>query len=134
MRTLYFMIAIVLTGSALSCSPDASRKERLTGHWQAVEANEEGRPLEVTPEEIQFWFYPDDTYTFNSTLNYREAGRYHLRNQYLITTDTLSPDAPEKVVEIMQLGPDTLTFRMMEAEKERTLTLKKVDETEGEEK
>lgn len=121
---IIFLAVILLAGS---CQKSPSRKEKLSGHWQALQITEEERPLEVTPEEIQFWFYPDNTYEFRSTLNYREAGRFRLRKEYLYTTDTLAPGGQEKAVEILQLTPDTLTLRMMDQEKERRLELMKVE-------
>lgn len=106
----------------------ASRRELLTGRWEALEVKEEERLLQVELSEIHFAFHTDGTYDFHSTLNYREAGRYSLRDQYLLTTDTLEPGAVEKVVEIARLSADTLRLRMMEAGKERFLLLTKTEE------
>jgi len=125
-----YLTAISLLAGILvfqACRESPSRKEKLSGHWEALRVTEEERPLEVDPEEIQFWFYPNNTYEFRSTLNYREAGRYRLRQDYLFTTDTLAPGGQEKAVEILQLTPDTLTLRMIDQEKERRLELVKAE-------
>ncbi len=99
----------------------------LIGHWQAFEITEEGEPLQVDPREIQFEFQADGIYYFQSTLNYREAGRYRLSNrEYLFTTDTLESGAAEKAVEISRLTADSLTLRMNDAGKERLLKLEKI--------
>lgn len=86
---------------------------------------EEGRPLQVNLQEIRFQFRVDGTYEFESTLAYREAGHYMIRNKYLLTTDTLHPGGREKAVELLQLTPDSLSIRMVEQGKERRLTLVK---------
>lgn len=114
-----------------ACSQEAvdTRQHLLSGRWQALEVMEEGRPLEVDPAEIRFAFYTDGTYDFQSTLNYREAGRYALQSEYLLTTDTLTTDSgTEKAVEITLLNADTLRLRMMEDEKERFLLLTKTED------
>lgn len=113
--------------AVVACRDTNSQKDPLLGRWEALEVTEEEQPLEVDPSEIRFTFFPDGTYRFHSTLDYREAGRYHLRNQYLLTTDTLAAAASEKAVEVLQLHPDTLRLRMMENEKERILVLTKTD-------
>ncbi len=120
-------------GWLLLCLPacqeeGVSEQEMLTGRWEALEVKEEERPLQVDPSEIRFAFFPDGTYDFHSTLNYREAGRYNLRDRYLLTADTLHAGAMEKAVEIAQLNADTLRLRMMEAGKERHLLLTKTEE------
>jgi len=89
----------------------------VVGDWEAAELKEEGKVLDVALEEIRF------TYEYNSTLNYREAGRYEIKSKYLYTTDTLNQASTEKVVEIVRLTPDTMVIRMEQDMKERLLTL-----------
>lgn len=110
-----------------ACEDQPSRTDLLSGSWQATSITEEDRPLKVQPEEISFYFSPDQTYEFRSTLNYREAGRYQLRKDYLITRDTLAPGGKEKAVEIIQLTPDSLRLRMIDRENERILQLVKTE-------
>ncbi len=115
---------IVLTASLIiSCNPDEPLS--LVGSWKATELKEEGQPLEVELDKIKFTFQENQTYTYNSTLKYREAGRYQLRSKYLYTTDTLNQALVEKVVEIVRLTNDTLVIKMEDNEKERLLTLAK---------
>lgn len=121
-------MACLLTGLAACQDEGPSRQELLTGRWETLEVKEEERPLQVDLSEIHFAFHTDGTYAFHSTLNYREAGRYTLRDQYLLTTDTLEAGAAEKAVEITRLSTDTLRLRMMEAGKERFLLLTKTEE------
>lgn len=97
----------------------------VVGDWEAAELKEEGKVLDVALEEIRFSFKPDNTYEYNSTLNYREAGRYEIKSKYLYTTDTLNQASTEKVVEIVRLTPDTMVIRMEQDMKERLLTLAK---------
>lgn len=109
---------------AASCSP--LEKGNIHGEWKGIEATEEGVPIGVDPGLIRMSF-GDKGYTYQSTLNYREAGAYYIDSKYLYTTDTLNQASTEKAVEIVQLGPDTLILKMMEGERERLLTLKKVN-------
>lgn len=122
-----YLLWACLAVAAVACRDTNSREDPLLGRWEALEVTEEEQPMEVDLSEIRFAFFPDGTYRFHSTLNYREAGRYHLRDHYLLTTDTLAAGALEKAVEVLQLHPDTLRLRMMENEKERILVLTKTD-------
>ena len=116
---------VLLTSILFYCQKDEG--PYLVGHWQAFEITEEGTPLQVDAREVQFEFQPDGVYYFQSTLNYREAGRYRLSQQkYLLTTDTLEAGNNEKAVEIIKLTTDTLALRMNDAGKERRLMLEKV--------
>jgi len=109
--------------AALSCSPETNKNQEIFGNWHATQVLEEGRPLAVDTQQIRFHFDADATYRFQSTLNYREAGRYQLENGYLFTTDTLHQASEEKAVQILKLSPDSLHLRMQEAGKERLLKL-----------
>lgn len=99
-------------------------KEQLKGKWTAVQLTEEGDSLKVNLDEITLDF-KDIGYKFTSTLNYKEAGTYNLKDNFLTTLDSLNEGTAEKVVEITKLQNDSLFIRMNEAGKERILVLKK---------
>ncbi len=110
--------------SVFMCA-DCSENEpmAITGKWEATALEEEGEPIDVQLDKIRFTFYPDANYDYHSTLNYREAGRYHLKSKYLYTIDTLNDASVEKVVEITQMLQDTMVIKMEQNGKERLLTL-----------
>lgn len=107
----------------LSCA--TIKDQLLLGEWQATELLEEGKPLEIDVQEINLNF-EGNTYTFSSTLNYKEAGSYFVDDSYLFTTDTVNLASTEKAVEIVTLTNDTLILKMNDLGKERLLKLQKV--------
>lgn len=111
--------------SALSACQGGYQEEQLHGKWVGVAVKEEGTPLAVDPGLIQLEFSPEETYTYKSTLDYREAGTYFIEANFLYTRDTLNQASTQKAVELLQLTADSLKIRMMEGEKERRLTLVK---------
>jgi hypothetical protein len=108
-----------------SCQP--YRQEQLIGTWQGVEIIEEGQPLDIDPGLIRLTFDNEKHYTYQSTLNYREAGRFSLQSKFLFTTDTINRASSEKAVEILQLTPDSLFLKMSEAGRERIVKLVKIE-------
>lgn len=118
----------VILGAALlltltACGP--YQKKDLIGKWEAVKVLEEGQPLPVNHQEISFVFYPNSSYTFTSTLNYKESGFFSIEGRLLYTLDTLHKDASEKAVEIDDVTRDSLKLNMLEGSKRRTLILVK---------
>lgn len=101
-------------------------KEELYGTWEAVELKEEGKPLNVNLEEIKLSFQAQ-IYVFESTLQYKEAGKYRLQSNLLLTKDTLKENVLEKGIEISRLTKDSLRLRMNELGKERLLTMKRIE-------
>lgn len=97
------------------------RENQLVGSWTAVEILEEGEPLKVDPAEVQFEFRSDRTYTYRSTLNYREDGVFRIQAEYLFTRDSAA--ASEKAVLIERFESDTLVLGMEDQDKARTLKL-----------
>jgi len=97
-------------------------KEELFGAWEAVELTEEGKPLEINLQEIKLSFKAQ-TYVYESTLQYKEAGKYRLQANLLLTKDTLKDNGVEKGIEISKLTKDSLFLRMNEQGKERRLTM-----------
>lgn len=102
----------------------------LLGDWTGYEVLEEGEKLDINASEIQLTFNEGDVYTYSSTLDYKEAGKYNVQASYLYTTDTLSTSqGGRKAVEIIQLTIDSLQLRMNDNGKERILKLLKEAET-----
>lgn len=97
-------------------------KEDLYGDWQAVQLTEEGQEVPVNLSEINLLF-KENSYHFNSTLKYREAGTYRLQSNLLITKDTINNNRLEKGIEIYRMMPDSLYLRMNEEGKERLLVM-----------
>jgi hypothetical protein len=121
---LYIRI-LLCTASCFFFSCSSLKSDLLVGHWQAFEVLEEGEPLMINPEEITITFTEDESYTYNSTLNYLESGNYYLDAKYLYTLDTINQASTEKAVEIIKLTTDSLVLRMNEGTKERILKLVK---------
>jgi hypothetical protein len=123
MQTKFVIVAFLIFVS-LSCAP--YRQNDLIGEWQAISITQEGDSLEIDPKIVKFTFNKDEGYTFRSTLNYQESGTYYIINKQLFTMDTLNRASTEKIVEILQLSPDSLNLKMNDAGKERLMKLKKV--------
>jgi hypothetical protein len=123
MHTKLVIVAFLIF-VGLSCSP--YRQNDLIGDWQAISITQEGDTLKIDPKIVKFTFNKDEGYTFRSTLNYQESGTYYIINKQLFTMDTLNRASTEKIVEILQLSPDSLNLKMNDAGKERLMKLKKV--------
>ena len=119
MRQLLFLLCLV------GCGP-AYESAALAGRWQANVVVEEGVPLKIDPTAVQFEFDEAGRYAYRSTLNYREAGRYSLDKDLLVTTDTTQVDASAKRVQILHLSPDSLYLGMNDAGKARTMYLYRI--------
>lgn len=117
------LIVVFALLTLLTACQSGYQAENLKGQWQAIAITEEGTPLAVDPSQIQLSFTSEDRYTYESTLNYREAGSYSVDGAYLFTRDTLNQASTEKAVEILQLASDTLQLKMMDGDKERQLTM-----------
>ncbi|MEM1328341.1 MAG: hypothetical protein AAGI23_20470 [Bacteroidota bacterium] len=113
-------------GLFIACA--SQTEQYLVGDWQVNKLIEAEREIHFDElKEVRFSFYENGKYTFSSTLNYREAGRYERRGNFLHTTDTLQRETKERRVKIMQSKPDFLQLRMMTNNKERVLHLVKID-------
>jgi len=124
MRRLFsVLVTVTCLVLAQSCANDAPNL--LLGQWTAFEILEEGEVLDINPSQIQLGFEEGERYTYLSTLNYEEAGRYRVQTPYLYTTDTTAEQQAEKAVEIIQLTMDSLQLRMNDNGKERILKLLK---------
>lgn len=102
------------------------KNDQIIGSWQAVEVLEDGEPLKVNLSEINISFNANELYSFKSTLNYNEAGRYYIESPFLFTTDTVNSASTEKTVEILLLTADSLHLKMSEGGKNRLMKMKKL--------
>lgn len=120
MRMLNVVLGLFML---LTACESGFKQEALHGQWEAIAITEEGTPLAVDPNQIKLHFMVSDHYTYQSTLNYREAGTYQIDGTYLFTRDTLNQASTQKAVEILKLVNDTLQLKMMDGDKERQLTM-----------
>lgn len=118
------LLPLLLLTCCFACSPYAP--EDLNGDWTGLSLTEEGDSVPIDPAQLRFRFDPSvKTYTFNSTLNYKEEGDFRLEQDRLYTTDRLNEGSLEKVVKITKLENDTLRFKMNSAGKEQIMTLRR---------
>jgi len=113
MHKTYWLFLII---ALLSACKSGYQEEQLHGSWKGVSVTEEGTPLAVDPGLIQLEFMPGNYYTYKSTLEYQEAGTYHVEANYLYTKDTLNQASTEKAVELLQVTDDSLLIRTIEEE------------------
>ena len=125
MKKSFFWILLLGIFSFLS-SCGSIDNELIIGSWEGVRVLEEGEELGVNPREISFYFGKNESYRYESTLNYKEAGSYYIESSYLFTTDTVNQASTEKAVEILLLSPDSLHIKMDDNGKERILKLVKI--------
>ena len=95
----------------------------IVGTWKALELTQEGDSLGIDLKEVSFEFTENGRYQFYSTLEYKEAGTFHIDGPFLFSIDTTQNIEREKAVEILQLSGDTLILRMEEFGKERVMVL-----------
>ncbi|MFN7118973.1 MAG: lipocalin family protein [Saprospiraceae bacterium] len=119
------LIVVIIILNAFGCAD--IKQNHLVGNWQGTELLENGRPLEADIQVVRFYFAENNQYQYHGTLNYQEAGTYHLNANYLYTTDTLNQATTEKAVEIVHLTPDSLVIKMNDSGKERIMKLAKVN-------
>ena len=102
-------------------------EQLLVGNWQASFVSEDGKVMEIDYTPVNFEFSKDGFYTFNSTIDYKEAGSYYINGNLLYTTDTLNTATTEKAVEITCLTQDSLILKMMANEKPKMMKLFRVN-------
>ena len=117
-------LLLCLLVSVLSCQ--SNQGPNLLGKWEAFEILEAQIPMELEPKEVRFNFKANGIYQFQSTLGYREAGKFQIHSDFLITTDTIHSDSQEKIVKIQSLQNDTLILLMKKGEDEQIIKLKKI--------
>ena len=87
-------------------------KSLLVGKWNVDIVEGVGEKDMENMSGISFQFLPNNRYSFQSTLNITEAGRYSIVGDLLNTTDTTVTNPKEKSVKITKLTPDSLYFLM----------------------
>jgi hypothetical protein len=84
-------------------------------------------PLDIDISTLRFAFFESGHYTFQGTLDYREAGTFSIKGDLLYTLDTINQASSEKAVKIVNLTPDSLFLKMNEEGKIRIVKLFKVN-------
>lgn len=126
---LRYTFFILVFWGLFSCDSQQRKMNLIDGKWQGTLLLEQGDSVPINPAELSFTFDQfARTYTYNSTLNYQEAGNFYLQTKYLFTSDTLKANPTEKGVEIVRLSQDSLHLRMEEKGRERIMKLVKVEE------
>lgn len=123
MRPALFLLPafVVLFGSC------GHSEETLVGKWQGVGISENSVPLDVDPSEIHFEFFKNGLYAFQSTLAYKEAGKFKIEGDLLYTLDTINGASSEKAVKLMMLSKDSLCLLMQSEGNERLLKMTRED-------
>jgi hypothetical protein len=108
----------------LFCCFSCEREDRLLlGSWKASSVTEAGDSVRLDPAQINFDFTPDNRYTFQSTLKYKEAGTWTFNQDVLTANDTTRTNTPQRVVAVDKLTLDSLVLRMNGEAAERTVVL-----------
>lgn len=98
----------------------------LIGKWQATEIVEGGELLDIDYSPVNFEFNQQGQYVFNSTIDYKESGRYYVMKELLFTLDTLNKASSEKAVEVSTLTTDSLVLKMMANGKDKIMRLYRI--------
>lgn len=115
----FFIIATILFFTA--CKTETEKQ--IVGKWNAAKLVECDEVIPIDTSLVNLEFLSDGRYIFNSTLKVHEEGKYHLQDNYLFTHDLLNAKAPQNVVLIKILSPDSLVLEMNQKGKEQWLTL-----------
>lgn len=121
-RCALLLMAILFCCALSLTSCGMWKSYQLQGQWQGVRLMEGKDSVAVDPSLILLTI-DKDSYSFSSTLNYREQGSWRLEDDVLYTTNELVDTPYEKAVYIQQLKRDTLVLWMMDEGQERVLTL-----------
>ena len=106
-----------------ACETD--RTPELLGTWQASLLIEEGDTVDVRLDDVSLLFESGGAYTYTSTLDYFEEGRFALDGDILETQPTADSLSPQKV-KVTTLDDSTLHFFMMDAGRRRQLEFRRV--------
>ncbi len=120
-KTLPAIIFIAL--ALVSCNN--WKEKKLHGKWKAASVTEDGMPLPTDISTLAFEFYPGGLYQYTGNLNYREAGIFSVKSDFLYTLDTINEASSEKMVKILSLSKDSMTLKMNEEGHERLMKLAK---------
>ncbi len=124
-KTLFLGAALLLFAGCKS-----ENECRIVGKWQALQLMECDNVVPIQTELVDIEFMSNGKYIFNSTLNIKEEGNYHIRKNFLFTQDKMREKAPEKAVLIQSIEDDTLVLQMSYKGKDQWLTLVKEGATE----
>lgn len=116
---LYILPFFLLTLSGC----DNLSEQKLVGKWKGAGITENSIPLDLNPKEIQFEFFESGLYTYQGTLNYKEAGSFKMTGDLLYTLDTINQASSEKAVKVKKLANDSLFLLMQSDGKERLVKL-----------
>lgn len=105
----------------VSCKEDVFKS--VEGKWYAAQLVECDEIIPIEREHVNLELLPEGKYVFNSTLNIREEGNYHIKDSLLYTKDLLKPDANIKIVKITKFNQDTLELAMNYKGKDQILSL-----------
>ena len=129
-------LCLLIAFLCVSCKSEMERN--IIGKWYAASLVECEEIVPIDVSLVNLEFRGNGKYTFNSTLNLHEEGKYRIKGNYLYTKDLIKEKAIEKAVRIVKLNADTLELEMNYRGKEQFLTLLHVmqadkEESEGEE-
>lgn len=122
-RIIITLTLLVLTAA---CAED-SKETALIGTWQAIQLIEEDSLLEMNVDEVKLSFDEHGSYTFKSTLDHMEAGKYRYLNNLIYLKDTTQKNKEEIAVRLLTLSVDSLAIEMDESGKKRVLSLQKTE-------
>ena len=109
-KTVLFSI-LALALALMQCKQDDTARKNLNGKWKLSAWMESGRPLQITPDQVQFEFMDNGSYTC-LIQDHKEAGKFRLDGKKLYTTDTLNANKIEKMVMLSNLATDTIAIEM----------------------
>ena len=122
----YQGIMLLLALLVLGCSAGIDQ-EMLLGKWKAALLMDRTEKSGIDLSAVQFEFKANKTYSYQSNLKYKEAGRYSTLGKTLYSTDTTVVDQKEKAVKIIRLSADSLFLEMNNNGTPQLLKLYKVN-------
>lgn len=118
---------VLLTVGILFLTSCSDQNELLYGQWEGVVAERiSGDSMRLDAREIGFEFTEDGTYTYNSTLQYREAGKFETIGQKLIAIDTTQEDPTKREAIIELITEDSLILHWNSGNEALTVKLIRV--------
>ena len=107
---LHYCYLFVVLFTLFSCTQVDNNL--LIGKWKVDTVEGVSTKDMENMRNIKFEFFPNGRYSFQSTLNIKEAGHYAIVRDLLNTTDTTVANPMEKSVKITKLTSDSLYFLM----------------------
>jgi len=122
---LYRGITLLMVLLLLGCT-EGIDQNMLVGKWKAALLMDRTEKSGIDLSAVQFEFKANNTYSYQSNLKYKEAGRYSTMGKTLYSTDTTVVDQREKAVKIVRLSADSLFLEMNNSGTPQLLKLYKV--------